>query len=491
MHHDLIISQVQTVPLIIIHHQPLMLTRTIFLLSSVLLLTCCFHDMKNDGGIASKSQHKLFTKNCSSCHGTSAETFIAREWKYGNSRLDIIRAIKNGFPDGQMPAYGKTLKDKEILDLANYIIVAMESQKKQVIEAAAPRENKFMADGVKYHLDTIATDLENPWGIAFLPGGDMLFTERSGKLWRLNAKKQKTEISGVPATLVESQGGLLDVALHPRFAENQFVYLTYSKFKDSADVKLSTTAVFRAKLVGNALVDGADILVALPYTTTRYHYGSRMAFDKNGYLFVSVGERGQQDEMPQFLNKGCGKIHRIYDDGRIPTDNPFTNAPSAVGSIWSYGHRNPQGLTVHPVTGEIWETEHGPRGGDELNWIQKGKNYGWPLVSYGTHYDGRSFTESNKKDGVENPLNYWVPSIAPCGMTFITGDRYKGWKGDLLVGSLRFKYVTKLKLDGKKVVSQEALIPNAGRVRCVVQGPDGYIYVAAEEPGFIFRVVPD
>lgn len=466
-------------------------TRTIILCASVLALVCCHRGTKNQGDSAAGTPHPVFTKNCSSCHGATAETFIQREWKHGASRLELIKSIKTGHADMNNHAFAGKLSDQQILDVAQYIVVAREAQKTQDIAAQGPTENKFVSKGVVIRLDTIAGDLENPWGMTFLPGGDMVFTERSGKLWRVNAKKQKTQIMGVPPVLDESQGGLLDVILHPKFAENKFIYLTYSKFRDSSGVKLSTTAVYRAKLENDQLVDGKDIFVALPYTQTRYHYGSRMVFDRNGFMFLSVGERGKQDEMPQDLSKGCGKIHRIHDDGRIPADNPFVNTPGAVGSVWSYGHRNPQGLAVHPVTGEIFEHEHGPRGGDELNWIQKGKNYGWPVVSYGTHYDGRSFTDNTQKDGIENPLTYWVPSIAPCGMTFVTSDKYKGWKNELLVGSLRFKYITKVKLDGKKVESQEPILQNLGRMRCVVQGPDGYLYVAIEEPGFIFKLMPE
>jgi glucose/arabinose dehydrogenase len=472
-------------------NHPHMLTRTIFILSSFFLLTCCHRDMKKQGGLTAGTPNPLFTKNCSNCHGANAETFIQREWKHGNSRLELMRSIREGYPNEAAHAFGATLKDNQILELAMYIVTTMEQQKAVAIAAATPKANKFVTKDLTFHLDTIVADQEAPWGMAFLPGGDLVFTERPGTLWRVDAKRHKTAITGAPQVLDEGQGGLLDIAVHPKFAENHFIYLTYSKFRDSADVRLSTTAVYRARLDNDQLKDGHDIFVALPYATTRHHYGSRMAFDWDGYLFVTVGERGNQDGMPQFLDKGCGKVHRIFDDGRIPPDNPFVSTPGAVGSIWSYGHRNPQGLTVNPFSGEIWETEHGPRGGDELNWIQKGKNYGWPVVSYGTHYDGRSFTDNTQKAGIENPLTYWVPSIAPSGMAFINSDRYKGWKGDLLVGSLRFKYLTKVHLDGKKVISQEPLLQDLGRMRCVVLGPDGYIYVAIEGPGYVFRLVPE
>jgi glucose/arabinose dehydrogenase len=215
-----------------------------------------------------------------------------------------------------------------------------------------------------------------------------------------------------------------------------------------------------------------------------------MEFGSDGYLYVTVGERGKQDEFPQVLDKAHGKVHRITESGDIPADNPFFNQAGAVQSIWSYGHRNPQGLAFNPVTGDLWEHEHGPRGGDELNVVQPGKNYGWPVVSYGTHYDGRSFTEKTAMDGIESPVTYWVPSIAPCGMAFVTGDRYPAWKGNLLVGSLSFRFVNRCVLDGRKVVKQENLFNDVGRVRAITMGRDGYIYFSVENPGYIFRVVP-
>ena len=272
--------------------------------------------------------------------------------------------------------------------------------------------------------------------------------------------------------------------------ENKLIYFTYSKPQPGGDSKMSATTVMRARLEGNQLTDIRDIFTALPFVATQYHFGSRMEFGRDGYLYVTVGERGKQEEFPQVLDKAHGKVHRITDNGDIPSDNPFFSQPGAVQSIWSYGHRNPQGLAFSPATGDLWEHEHGPRGGDELNVVQPGKNYGWPVVSYGTHYDGRSFTDKTAVEGIESPVTYWVPSIAPCGMAFVTGDRYPAWKGNLLVGSLSFRFVNRCVLDGRKVVKQENLFNDVGRVRAIAMGSDGYIYFSVENPGYIFRVVP-
>ena len=440
--------------------------------------------------ILSRSK-STFEKKCSSCHGTNVAEFVQKPWKNGNSRLELIRSIRDGWATVPGHNFSTQLKEQQILHLANYLLQSMTEQKDTRIQSAAPKDNKFVSEGMTVRLDTLLTELENPWGMVFLPNNDLVFTERSGKLWRVGKNKQKTEIKGVPPTLVESQGGLLDVELHPRFETNNIIYLTYSKFRDSLKETYSTTAVFRARLEKDSLVGGRDIFVAEPYTKTRYHYGSRLEFDRNGYLFVSVGDRGMQDSFPQILDKYPGKIHRIKDDGGIPADNPFVNNPKIVASVWSFGHRNPQGLALHPTTGELWETEHGPRGGDEVNLVQKGKNHGWPVVSYGTHYDGRSFTEITRRDDIVNPLDYWVPSIAPCGLAFVTSDKYPAWKGDLLAGSLRFKYLDRCDLVDGKLVKHEILLPNIGRLRCIATDREGYIYIAVEEPGMIFKLKPE
>jgi glucose/arabinose dehydrogenase len=460
----------------------------LLLFSALLLLTFCHRENLPERILSSSKSH--FKKQCAACHGASVEDFTKKEWKYGNSRLELINSIKNGVPGIADHNFSEKLNERQIFNLSNYLLDNMVANKEKMLQSAAPKDNKYVSEGMTIALDTILTDLENPWGIVFLPNNDMLFTERIGKLWHLDGSKKKTEITGVPPSLVEGQGGLLDIKLHPKFETNQIIYLTYSKTKDSLGSTYGTTAVYRARLDNDKLVDGKDIFVAQPYTKAFYHYGGRLAFDRNGYMYVSVGDRGGKDDYPQFLDKGAGKIHRIKDDGSIPADNPFINTKDAMASVWSYGHRNPQGLAIHPQTGELWETEHGPRGGDEVNLIQKGKNFGWPVVSYGTEYDGGSFTSITRRDDIINPLDYWVPSIAPCGLTFVTSDLYPAWKGDLLAGSLRFRYLDRCDLEGSKLIKHEQLLPQIGRMRCITTDNEGYIYVAVEEPGMIFRLMP-
>ena len=221
-----------------------------------------------------------------------------------------------------------------------------------------------------------------------------------------------------------------------------------------------------------------------------YHFGTKIAFDGKGHIFFGNGDRGQHFDFPQKLDNTNGKIHRLNDDGTIPADNPFVNTPGAIPSIYSYGHRNPQGTCIHPVTGELWITEHGPKGGDELNQVKPGLNYGWPVICYGINYDGTILTPLTEKEGMEQPNFYWVPSIGPCGMTFVTGDRYKSWTNNILIGSLSFKYLERVVLSGHSVLHREKLLDGIGRVRNVVMSPDGYIYVAIENPGKILRLMP-
>jgi glucose/arabinose dehydrogenase len=249
----------------------------------------------------------------------------------------------------------------------------------------------------------------------------------------------------------------------------------------------------KAKFDNGTLTNQQDIFIAQPYSTTRHHYGSRMQFDKDGLLYFSVGERGNERQNPQQINENdLGKIHRIKSDGTIPKDNPFVNLTGASASIYSYGHRNPQGLCMHPETGTIWVNEHGPRGGDEINIIQPNKNYGWPEITYGINYNGKPMASGTKtsKPGMEQPFHQWTPSIGPSGMTFVTGNKYNDWKGNIMSGSLRFKYLNRTVVEDGKVLKEEILFKNIGRVRDVRMGPDGYIYIAVESPGIIYRLTP-
>ena len=342
-------------------------------------------------------------------------------------------------------------------------------------------------NNVPFSAELLIDEMQIPWGMALLPDGSVLLTEKSGEITHFFDGK-KTSIANVPEVYSRGQGGLLDIKLHPNYAENGWIYISYSS--SEGDEKGGNTALIRAKLKDNKLINKELLYKAGPNTTKGQHFGSRIAFDNDGYLYLSVGDRGARDENPQNIKRDGGKIYRFNDDGSIPKDNPFVGTSGAKTAIYSYGHRNPQGLVKHPETGEIWDHEHGPRGGDEINVIKAGANYGWPVITYGINYSGTKITDNTEMTGMQQPIHYWVPSIAPSGMAFVTTDNYgSDYKGSLLVGSLAFQYLERLQLNGKKVVKREKLLGSIGRVRDVREGPDGLIYVAVEGKG-IYKLVP-
>ncbi|EID72360.1 hypothetical protein W5A_12671 [Imtechella halotolerans K1] len=366
-----------------------------------------------------------------------------------------------------------------IMFTMSFTLVSCAQQKEQGPILHTPLENSF-------DLQPVVEGLNIPWGMAFLPDGSLLVTEKEGNLIHVK-NNSKTIIKGVPEVYLRGQGGLLDIALHPNYKDNGWIYLTYAL----ADGQGSggNTALMRAKIDNNTLVSHELLYKATPNTTKGVHFGSRITFDNDGYLYFSIGDRGDHDLNPQDLSRDGGKIYRLHDDGQIPVDNPFFNTSDAKKAVYSYGHRNPQGMIKHPETGAIWTHEHGPKGGDEINIIKKGKNYGWPIITYGINYSGTPITDVTEMEGMEQPLYYWVPSIAPSGMAFVTSSVYPQWKGSLLVGSLSFQYLERLEIKDNKVVSREKLLVDIGRVRNVVQGPDGYIYVAIEGTGIV-KLVP-
>ncbi|AWW32566.1 PQQ-dependent sugar dehydrogenase [Echinicola strongylocentroti] len=351
-----------------------------------------------------------------------------------------------------------------------------------VLEDTPPIED----DPKSYTVETIVEDINNPWGMALLPDGGLLITEKDGEL--IYAKDgEKKVISGTPEVVSRGQGGLLDIILHPDYATNGWIYLTFSSGEGGDGAH---TAVMRAKFNGNSLTDQEVLYKASPNTRKGQHFGSRMAFDDEGYLFFSVGERGQRDVNPQDITRDGGKIYRINEDGSIPEDNPFYDEADAKKAIYSYGHRNPQGMLFHPLYHEIWVNEHGPQGGDEINVVKKGGNFGWPEVSYGIDYDDSILTEDTNREGMKQPLYYWVPSIAPCGFALVPEDTYPDWAGNLLVGSLKFQYLEMLTLDGKQVTKRTKLLDGMGRLRNVKIGPDNHIYVGIQGKGIV-KIIPN
>ena len=435
-----------------------------------------------------ENPREVYTQFCASCHGEKVEAFVDRKWKHGNTKAELVKSITEGYADNGMPAWKESLTPLQIDALAQLINESLATVEQYKFDDV-PKSNIFVSDGQTVRLDTVAWGIESAWGIEFLPNQNYLVADRIGKLYRVDNKGIKIEIVGIPTVLAEGQGGLLDVELHPKFAENGWIYLSYSRPKKDGNKTLVTTAVVRGKIVGNQWTNQEEILEALPYFPTRHHFGSRIEFDRAGYLYVSVGDRGREKETPQFLTTHGGKIHRLNDDGSIPADNPFVNEKDAIKSIYSFGHRNPQGLALHPETGDLWENEHGPRGGDEINIIRKAANYGWPLVSHGINYDGTTFTNLTEKEGITASQDYYIPSIGPSGMTFVKGGKYPAWEGNIMLGSLRFMYLDRCVLEGNKVVKHEKLLPNIGRLRTVELGPDGYLYVGVEKQG-VYRLMP-
>lgn len=334
----------------------------------------------------------------------------------------------------------------------------------------------------KYTYEMVVPDLEIPWGMDFMPDGSLLISEKEGKLIHFK-NDLKTEIEGVPEVYYRGQGGLLDVRLSPDFENDKSVYLTYSSTE--GDTKGGHTALMKATLENNELKNKQVLYKATPNTTKGQHWGSRIIFDNDNHLFFSIGERGARDVNPQDITRDGGKIYRLNLDGSIPSDNPFVGQKNAKEAIWSYGHRNPQGLIFNNATNEIWEHEHGPRGGDEINLIKKGANYGWPVITYGINYSGTEITEQRKKEGMEQPVYYWVPSIAPSGMALVSTNKYPELKNSFLVGSLKFAYVEADHLKDGEVVKREKLLEGLGRVRDINQGPDGTIYISVEGTGIV------
>lgn len=348
-----------------------------------------------------------------------------------------------------------------------------------------------------YRVVTVVDGLVNPWGMAFLPNGDMLVTERPGRLRIVrDGQLVAAPVEGVPEVHARGQGGLLDVVTHPNFADNNLIYLSYSKPMGDGE---STTAIVRARYENGALHGLEELFVA--NSTGRGHYGSRIVFDGEGHIFFSVGDRqapprGDLESHPAQDNSvHHGTINRIHEDGRVPADNPFAGDPDVEPSIWSYGHRNPQGVVFDQATGRLWLTEHGPQGGDEVNLVQPGLNYGWPVVGYGVNYgSGSAIHSATMQEGMANPSHIWVPSIGTSGLMIYTGDQFPEWRGNLFAGGMVGEQLARLTVDGDVIVSEETLVQYRGRIRDVRQGPDGFIYLATEnrggDPSPILRLEP-
>jgi glucose/arabinose dehydrogenase len=369
-------------------------------------------------------------------------------------------------------------------------VEAMKHHALAFVFAAALLALPVHAQTPQIKIDTVADGLESPWGLAFLPDGRMLVTERPGRL-KLVAKDGKTsQIGNTPDVVARGQGGLLDVALDPAFAENRLVYLSYAEAGDGG----AGTAVARGRLsADDKLIENVDVIFRqTPKVSGGNHFGSRLVFAPDGKLFITLGDRFNHRDRAQDLDATIGKVVRINADGSVPDDNPFVGRNGARPEIWSYGHRNVQGAAINPRTGKLWTIEHGARGGDELNIPEAGKNYGWPVISYGVNYDGSKIGEGTEKEGMEQPVKYWVPSFAPSGMAFYTGDLFPDWKGDVFIGALAGQALLRLDLDGDEPGNEERLLSDLGeRIRDVREGPDGALYVLTDSSdGKVLRLSP-
>jgi len=354
--------------------------------------------------------------------------------------------------------------------------------------AVARAQQILRSSKASYSLRMLTLDLEQPWGMAFLPDGRLLITERPGRLRIFaNGRLERAPVGGLPKVYARGQGGLLDICLHPDFARNAQLYLTYSGEGDGG----AATVLARAEFRNNALVGVQRIFEALPRTSGGLHFGSRVVFDGAGFLYVTCGERYQMQRAQNLADLG-GKVVRLRDDGTVPADNPFIGREGARPEIFSYGHRNPQGMAMHPGTGRIWLVEHGPRGGDELNLLKAGANYGWPRATHGIDYSGSTISQNKSLPGMEDPVRVWVPSISPSGLAFYTGDRFPGWKGSVFTGALSDNALFRIELDGDRYVGEERLLVDLlPYIRDVRQGPDGLLYIVTHtDSGGLYRLEP-
>jgi aldose sugar dehydrogenase len=489
---------------------------------------------RGGGGGRGNAAATLFTNTCAPCHGTDlagarAPTLFSERLLAANDDGALAAKIRDGVPNTAMAPFKGTLDDQQIWQLVAYIRTAAANLKDKPVFVPDPDNQIITSERQTFRIEVVAPGLETPWGFAFLPDGRLLVTERPGRLRIIDKGKLVAEPVRGTATVWERQdAGMLDVAVHPQYAKNGWIYLAYTEVvagyvapppapaapPDPAAATAgrgrgrggppsppSMTVFVRGRIDKSSHWVDEQLIYRAPaelYTPSGSHYGTRFLFDKSGHVFYSLGERGDMTNA-QDLSKPLGKIHRVNDDGSIPKDNPFVNTPNALPSIWSYGHRNPQGL-ARDAAGRLWESEHGPTGGDEINIIEKGKNYGWGVISMGIQ---NGITERSHP-GMEQPIVYYTPTIAPSGISFYRGAKYPGWKNNLFVAALAGQQLRRLEISGRNVTHQEAVFQQFGRVRAVTTGPDGLLYVllqnptgagtgvglSASTPGMVIRLVP-
>jgi len=440
---------------------------------------------------------RLVAEFCANCHGpyltgNVAPNLLDTLSNHGTDDESVTRSIRDGWPLSGMPAFGHLMSEAELSSVVAYIRRQTSAFRfGQIPAPLPPSEGPRRSELHTFKVETLVDGLDTPWGIEFLPGYEnrMLVTERAGRLRVIeNGRLVAEPIRGLPKIWVKQDGGLLDVTIHPRYAENGWIYLAFSEA--GVQPETSMTVVVRGRIKDGEWVDQQDIFRPSPemFWANNSHFGCRFLWDQNENLFYTFGDRGKP-YLAQDISTPFGKIHRVRDDGRPAPDNPLLFQTGALGTIWSYGNRHVQGLAFHPQTGRLWATEHGPRGGDELNRIEPGRNYGWPVISYGKSQIGETI-HGTEYPGMEQPIVHWTPAIAAGALNFYTGDRFPRWKNHLFLASLAHQELRRIETDGDRVTHQEILIKNEGRVRDVVTGPGGYIYVAFNNPGRIARLVP-
>jgi len=467
---------------------------TIMMVSSVVVHA----DNKPATQSGTKNAETIYQENCGVCHGKNMEggigsNLVDKIWNYGRDPELIWMNIKFGIPNLEMPGWKDSLNDAELEALVHHIL---EKESKSTYREP-PVAQKAKTEEYDLVIEILDDTLEQAWSIAFISANTALVTDKVGKLYyMIDGKIQKRPISGLPENIVSTgQGGLMDVMLDPDYTSNGWVYLSYSHELEKANrssVPGAMTRLIRGRIKDNAWYDQQVLFEASKglYSTSRHHYGSRISFDDQGYLFFSIGDRGAK-EQAQDISWPNGKVHRIHRDGRIPDNNPFVDTKKAITSIYSYGHRNPQGMAVHPDTKKIWTTEHGPMGGDELNVLSEGKNYGWPEITYGLNYDGSVISKYTEKPNMEQPVHHWTPSIAVSDIDFYAGALFPKWKNNLLVTSLKYTDLRRLVLEGSKLVHEEVLLKGVGRLRSVSVAPDGAVYILANDPSLILKLTPE
>lgn len=432
--------------------------------------------------------------NCSHCHGmdgkgggAGTQTLLTEALFDQDLDKRFFDAIKNGVKDTGMTAFGETMSDEEIWSL---VVHTRELQARALrTESSRTRLNGVNKKrGHSYRVETVFEEgLKTPWSVDWLPDGRMLVTNRGGRLLLVKGS-QATEVTGTPPVLELGQGGLMDVAVHPKYAQNGWIYLSFTQPGEGGT---GLTKLVRGKIDGSDWTSQQTLWEGQPewYSRSGVHFGCRIVFDGKGHLFFCIGERGSGD-LAQDLGRPNGKVYRINEDGTVPKDNPFVNDPKAIPAIWSYGHRNPQGLAFG-LDGKLWDTEHAPRGGDEVNEVVKGANYGWPLISYGINYNDSPYRTPWPKDGQDfkMPVFRWLPSTGACGLDVARGPMFPGWKGDLIAGGLAGQNVDRIRIQDGKLVEREELVWGIGRVRDVVCGPDGSIYIVLNDPDKVVRLV--